>query len=195
VAGCLGIYSTVGGLQGTVPSNSRCPLHPSAPADGRPFISLRVFDWDLVSADDFLGQCEAPFADLDPQQQGPSQPTWLPLYGVGRGGKREDAGEVQVAIWFQAGSGGAGQEGEEAGSSGWAGPACTCCWLCSACTGVHAACLRSIRVCQALSYPPLPPLPPGHLFCRRQRGQHAMQPAWHPQARAPGGSLPEGSAL
>ena len=91
-----------------------CPPHPTppAPADGRPFISLRVFDWDLVSADDFLGQCEVPFADLDPRQQGPSQPTWLPLYGVGRGGKREDAGEVQVAIWFQAGGGAEGQDGE-----------------------------------------------------------------------------------
>lgn len=25
-------------------------------AESRPYVALRVFDWDLVSADDFLGQ-------------------------------------------------------------------------------------------------------------------------------------------
>ncbi|KAI3436798.1 hypothetical protein D9Q98_006208 [Chlorella vulgaris] len=72
--------------------------------DGRSFVSFRVFDWDLVSADDFLGQCEVHFADLAPQQQqqGPAQPRWLPLYGFDRGGQKADAGDIQVAVWFEA---------------------------------------------------------------------------------------------
>jgi len=67
-----------------------------------------------VSADDFLGQCEVPFASLDPSAQGPTPPQWVPLYGFGRGGKRVDAGEVQVAVWCQAGAQ-PGQPGEQAG--------------------------------------------------------------------------------
>lgn len=48
-----------------------------------------------------------------PSQAGPA-PLWLPLYGWkggGKGGKRVDAGEIQVAAWWQAG-GGTGQQGE-----------------------------------------------------------------------------------
>lgn len=31
-------------------------------------MALRVYDWDLVSADDFLGQAEVPFSDIDHAQ-------------------------------------------------------------------------------------------------------------------------------
>ena len=86
------------------------------PAGGLPHISLRVFDWDLVSADDFLGQCEVPFSSLGPAAQaaagggGPAEPRWLPLYGY-EGRKKVDAGEIQVAAWFEAG-GSQGQQGQ-----------------------------------------------------------------------------------
>ncbi len=70
-----------------------------------------MFDWDLVSADDFLGQCEVPFDSLDASLGGPSAPRWIPLYGYMWGTRKVDAGEIQVAAWFEAG-GGQGQQGE-----------------------------------------------------------------------------------
>lgn len=135
-------------------------------AAGRPYVSLRVFDWDLVgagvagaapcqgaghsmslpraclaelcrhcsgrlnhacpeetttscrlsvqvSADDFLGQCELEFASLADVTAGGATPgvCWLPLYGFARGGRRVEAGEIQVAAWFEA-AGSAGEHGE-----------------------------------------------------------------------------------
>jgi hypothetical protein len=109
----------------------RIALSPAG-AGGRPFISLRIFDWDLVSADDFLGQCELPLDGVAPASASYAsdgsgsacvRPRWLPLYGFARGGRRVDAGEVQVAAWFQASDGGEEQGGQyDSGSAGLANP-------------------------------------------------------------------------
>lgn len=85
-----------------------------------------MFDWDLVSADDFLGQAELPFAALDAAAAGPGEPLWLPLYGWkggGKSGKKVDAGEIQVAVWLEAGGSpdrkGAWGGGGRGGWGGW----------------------------------------------------------------------------
>ncbi|KAL4424975.1 hypothetical protein ABPG77_002860 [Micractinium sp. CCAP 211/92] len=85
-------------------------------AAGRPYVSLRVYDWDLVSADDFLGQCEVEFASVADVAEADAQLRWLPLYGFARGGRRVEAGEIQVAIWCEA-AGGAGEHGGAAVST------------------------------------------------------------------------------
>ena len=111
--------------QGLHPSHALPHAPPRRAADGRPFVAFRVFDWDLVSADDFLGQCEVAFDSLDASLAGPSPPRWLPLYGYARAGRKVDAGEIQVAAWFEAG-GGQGHQGElgvRAGRVGWLLPA------------------------------------------------------------------------
>ena len=92
-------------------------------ADGKPRVELRVWDWDLVSEDDFLGQLEIPFRELleSPTISGggappppPPAPRWLPLYAFDRSGRRVDAGEVLVAAWCRDGSGGGNEaEGDE----------------------------------------------------------------------------------
>ncbi|PSC71573.1 pollen-specific SF21-like [Micractinium conductrix] len=103
-----------------------------APADvvealgeGWPHVALRVYDWDLVSADDFLGQCELLFTDILEAAAtaargsgcgGLPVPRWRALYGFDRGGQRVEAGEVQLAAWFDA-SASAGEQGGSALSS------------------------------------------------------------------------------
>ena len=126
-------------------------------------MTLRVFDWDLVSgapslvegsgatgctrthasvlpclpptldrllplhhplapptADDFLGQAELDFTDIDTEVVGPGPPRWLPLYGwkgTGKAARKIDAGEIQVAAWLEAG-GSSDKNGELAGRAG-----------------------------------------------------------------------------
>ncbi len=122
--GCCPFFVMAPGCGNTVPAGPLCipsraplmhgplpPLDARYAAEGRPHVAFRVYDWDLVSADDFLGQCEVPFDSLDASMGGPSPPRWIPLYGYMRGTRKVEAGEIQVAAWFEAG-GGQGQQGE-----------------------------------------------------------------------------------
>lgn len=169
-------------------------------ADGRSFVSFRVFDWDLVSADDFLGQCEVHFADLAPQQQqqGPAQPRWLPLYGFDRGGQKADAGDIQVAVWFEAEGVQQDQQGEQRGEADRGG------WLCVAMEEVRAGGLIKAGmvgswglVRRAVWGPRLPGWLEGHLLhawcrsgvgcqvgCRLLMPAYCLGPATEPQTGA-----------
>lgn len=71
-----------------------------------------------VSANDFLGQCELEFGGAVDVAAGGAQPSprWVPLYGFSRG-RRMDAGEVQVAVWFES-AGNAGEHGERSRPAG-----------------------------------------------------------------------------
>lgn len=118
-------------------------------------MGLRVFDWDLVSADDFLGQAELAFADVDPTVGAKIAPQWLPLYGW-KGGKagqqRIAAGEIQVAAWWQAGGSGPGQQG-----------ACTGLGARGSCRGAELSCRRAGPTCELTRAP-----------ARRSPGHHAQ---------------------
>ena len=50
-------------------------------------------------ADDFLGQLELDFAQLEGAGSS-AEPRWLPLYQPGRGGKHKPAGQLSAAVWF-----------------------------------------------------------------------------------------------
>ena len=74
----------------------------------------------MHSADDFLGQCELLFTDILEAAAtaargsgcgGLPVPRWRALYGFDRGGQQVEAGEVQLAAWFDA-SASAGEQGE-----------------------------------------------------------------------------------
>lgn len=66
---------------------------------------------DLVSADDFLGQAELPFEELDGLSAAPT-PRTLALYAH-QGAQREAAGSVRLAIWLGGGGGGSSGGGDE----------------------------------------------------------------------------------
>lgn len=153
------------------PRSTACAV----PAAGRRHVSLRVFDWDLVSADDFLGQAELPFSAIDASATGPGAPQWLPLYGWKGGaksGRKVDAGEIQVAVWMESG-GSPERKGEAA-----PGPPA------AVCVGRSPPAISD----QHAAAHPAPLLtPPPHL-CSRLRAQHAVQRAGHAQASAAGGA-------
>lgn len=68
--------------------------------EGRPWILFQLYDKDLVSNDDFLGQAHLPFSTLhlQPEQR---QAIWLPLTRVERNGRRVQEGQVHVVVWFE----------------------------------------------------------------------------------------------
>ena len=68
---------------------------------GHPWIEFQVYDKDIISADDFLGQTAVPLKDLD-AAGATSKAFTLPLHGMGTGGKQKYRGEIEVVVWFGA---------------------------------------------------------------------------------------------
>eukprot|EP00887_Chlorella_sp_A99_P001355 scaffold8.g1355.t1 len=106
-----------------------------AVGQGRPRVALQVYDWDMVSADDFLGQAEVPFESVA-QARGPAAIT-LSLYAHA-GGKREATGQLRLAAWF--GPPQAPRPAADAGEGEGAGaPALVTSSLCAPAGGAHSA--------------------------------------------------------
>ena len=65
---------------------------------GCPWVEFKVYDWDALSKDDFLGQAFLRFTDLDPKY-GSGGVGKLPLKGVKKK-KEEVHGELEIIAWF-----------------------------------------------------------------------------------------------
>eukprot|EP00890_Picochlorum_soloecismus_P000821 jgi/Picsp_1/173/NSC_00173-R1_unc-13-like protein len=65
---------------------------------GCPWVEFKVYDWDALSKDDFLGQAFFRFTELDPRY-GSGGVVKLPLKGVKKK-KEEVHGELEIIAWF-----------------------------------------------------------------------------------------------
>jgi len=113
LCGCLSPSAKAHSQRQRDPSSS--PQHTQNPINHCHLRFVAVYDKDLLSSDDFLGQATVDLADLDLASTSLfSSNHTLPLSGVGRFGRKEQHGEICVAVWFSAEGAGAG--GDVAGA-------------------------------------------------------------------------------